>query len=373
MNCWAAKCRSPDFTPRIDDITTAYQPEKIMQGERWNWSGPSHFDYVATDIKTWIANRHPLVEAQLVSFREAFRIPVELSLFATTVVDSDVRLTWRTESEEDNVGFLVFRRVGLSGDMTLIASYDTAGELVGAGTTSHRSNYSWVDQSPPGGEPLFYQLKHVDAVGDTTTINWIEPAYIQDYSGLCLNELMADNEATLTDECGEADDWFEILNTSGVPINLAGCFVTDDLSDRMKHPFTEELVIAPGGRLVLWADNETAQGPLHVAFALSSDGEELALIAPDGMTVLDYVGFDIQFEDHVYMRDPDGTGPWTHGWEPTPGAAKRTPSGLRVPATQRTDDRQHRDPDRRDGRFRLLAGDPESAAGTGGPVRSPAG
>ncbi len=53
---------------------------------------------------------------------------------------------------------------------------------------------------------------------------------------LIINELMASNNSSggIPDEYGEYDDWFEIYNPSGSTINLAGMYLTDDLSSPTK-------------------------------------------------------------------------------------------------------------------------------------------
>lgn len=136
-------------------------------------------------------------------------------------------------------------------------------------------------------------------------------------ASLVINEVQADNENTIADDHGEHDDWFEILNLGAASIDLAGYWVTDeaDLSD--PYLLSGPLPLAPGGRVLLWADGQPDQGVDHLPFRLSSTGETIALLAPDGVTVVDQVTFERQFADRVYQRFPDGGG-WTWGRDPSP-------------------------------------------------------
>src|SRR5947208_8299856 len=106
-------------------------------------------------------------------------------------------------------------------------------------------------------------------------------------SPLVLSEFMADNTHTLSDEDGSFDDWIEIYNTSSSPVNLDGWHLTDDAHDLTKWRFPAANLDA-GGFLVVFAsgkDRRVAGAPLHTQFKLSADGEYLALVEPDGVTI----------------------------------------------------------------------------------------
>ncbi len=309
---------------RLDANAAAYAGEKNRQGGRWNWPG-GYYDWILAVTRAFIADRHPVVVAQLAAFMDEFRVPVELSHFAAEACEPGACLTWRTESEQDNAGFLVYRQDGANGSVDLLASYTDTGELVGAGTSGTPTVYQFQDTTAPSLVSLSYQLAHVSSQGDTTLVDWIEPVYIHDLGGLVFNEVMADNDATVLDEYGESDDWIELHNNAAGRISLDGCFISDDPNVPTKHRFTGGLVIGPGRKLVLWADDQTLQGSRHLGFRLSDDGETVALFAPDGMTLLDQVGFDQQLEDHSYQRFPDGVGDWTYAWNPTPAAPNAAP------------------------------------------------
>jgi hypothetical protein len=132
-----------------------------------------------------------------------------------------------------------------------------------------------------------------------------------------INEWMASNQRTLADPAdGDYEDWFELYNPGTNPVNLAGCYLTDTLSNRFKHLITTNgpHIIPPQGYLLVWADEETGQNTdalgrprtdLHVNFKLSASGESIGLFAADG-AVIDTVEFGPQTNDVSMGRYPDG-------------------------------------------------------------------
>lgn len=142
---------------------------------------------------------------------------------------------------------------------------------------------------------------------------------------LVINELLASNQSTITDEFAEFDDWVEIYNPTGQAINLAGYFLSDNPANLMKWMFPVDAPAATeidaNGYMILWCDNAIAQGPLHVGFRLTADGEVLYLTGPDGVTVIDFIEFGQQQTDISYGRTCDACPNWTYFNVPTPGAA----------------------------------------------------
>ncbi len=102
-----------------------------------------------------------------------------------------------------------------------------------------------------------------------------------------ITEFMASNSRTLADENGEFSDWIEIFNGGTTPVNLGGWYLTDDSSDLTKWQFPATNLNA-GAFLVVFASNKDrriAGAPLHTNFRLSTGGEYLGLVRPDGTNV----------------------------------------------------------------------------------------
>ncbi len=150
------------------------------------------------------------------------------------------------------------------------------------------------------------------------------PIYLPDPT-LVINELMADNDSTFSDEFGEYDDWLEIYNPTDADVLLSGYHLTDDYADQLQWSLPDTSIPA-GGYLVIWCDEDTLQGPLHANFRLSADGEFIGLFGPaaDGNPPVDTKVFDPAIAEVAFGRYPDAG----HTWQllPTP-----TPGGPNVP------------------------------------------
>ncbi|MBN2508309.1 MAG: lamin tail domain-containing protein [Verrucomicrobia bacterium] len=169
-----------------------------------------------------------------------------------------------------------------------------------------RSHGSFPDGQPFHRQPFY----HVTAGGT----NDGRPAPV----AVFINEWMAANAHVLADPAdGDDDDWFELYNPGSNAVDLAGCYLTDTLTNQFKCPITTNgpHVIPPQGYLLVWADEETGQNTdaagvpradRHVNFKLAADGEEIGLFAADG-TPIDTVTFGPQTNDISLGRYPDGT------------------------------------------------------------------
>ena len=140
--------------------------------------------------------------------------------------------------------------------------------------------------------------------------------------GLVINEVMARNSATAADEAGDYDDWVEIANVGATTIDLTGLGLTDHHEGTADFVFPA-MTLAPGEYVVVWADEEPAEGPLHAPFKLDGDGEDVYLT--DGGVVIDQVTFPALGDDVPWGRFPDGDGPWAMLSVATPGTANINP------------------------------------------------
>lgn len=114
---------------------------------------------------------------------------------------------------------------------------------------------------------------------------------------ILISELLADNENGIRDEANELEDWFELINIGNQPVSVSGMYVTDNMANPTKWKIPVGYTLQPGQTLLIWADEDGAQGPLHANFKLSNDGEELALFDTDGTTNLDWLPFGAQAAD----------------------------------------------------------------------------
>ena len=139
--------------------------------------------------------------------------------------------------------------------------------------------------------------------------------------GLFVNEIMAVNDSTIADEAGEYDDWFEIYNAGEESVRLEGFYMTDKKDNLTKWQFpASDIEIVPGEHMIIWCDEDQEQGTSHTNFKLSGSGEFVALVSPDGVTVIDSISFPQQQSDISYGRLVDGGDEWGFFETPSPGA-----------------------------------------------------
>ncbi len=164
--------------------------------------------------------------------------------------------------------------------------------------------------------------RYPNGLGDWEILIVPTPGMENRFPTIVINEIMAQNRLTVSDESGEYDDWIELYNPTGRTLNLSGMFLSDDPDDptRWRLPAVE---IPAQGFLLIWADGDVDQGPLHAGFSLNSDGEVVALFdaIANGNALLDSIEFGEQQADVSYGRYPDGSASLERFRKPTPGTS----------------------------------------------------
>jgi hypothetical protein len=141
---------------------------------------------------------------------------------------------------------------------------------------------------------------------------------------LVINEFSA-SQTIYLDDFDQDEDWIELFNSGNSPVDVGGLFITDNLSNKTKYMIpmgTSQTIIPAGGYLILWADDDVPQGPRHLAFKLSADGEEIGLyqLVGGSLTTINEVAFGKQTANRSFSRIPNGTGPFVETISMTPGA-----------------------------------------------------
>jgi len=127
---------------------------------------------------------------------------------------------------------------------------------------------------------------------------------------LAINELLATNTASVSDQNGEFDDWIELYNNTSSFISLNNAYLSDSYATPLKWKFPDNTTVAPNDYLIVWADNDTSQSGLHANFKLSAMGEQLMLSYASG-NIVDSINFGAQTADVSYARCANGTGAFT--------------------------------------------------------------
>lgn len=147
--------------------------------------------------------------------------------------------------------------------------------------------------SPARAEHEFYSVN----------VNVITPTAGQ----IVFNEFLSLNVNDAINEFGMHEDWIELYNTTGMPLNVYGLYLTDDTLFPARFALPNK-VIQPNGYLTIWADGKTSTTSyIHSNFSLSSAGEKIVLSNGKGV-IVDSVTYGLQLQDTSYGRCPNGTG-----------------------------------------------------------------
>jgi hypothetical protein len=178
------------------------------------------------------------------------------------------------------------------------------------------------------GDTLYYYIQHTDVNGQTgrePRSGW-SSVVIKAIPSLKINEWMADNVTAISDEAGEFDDWVELYSPNSNDQFLDHICLSDSMENpgKWKMPDT---TISGNGFLLLWADEDKSQGPLHMSFKLSSAfGENIYLsyFNGDSYRILDSINFGSMGADQSQGCLPDGIRPLVAQNPSSPGYSNVT-------------------------------------------------
>ncbi|MBK7703148.1 MAG: lamin tail domain-containing protein [bacterium] len=134
------------------------------------------------------------------------------------------------------------------------------------------------------------------------------------YSMVCINEFHT------TSAGGGVDDWVELYNRGGSPLDIGGFYLSDNRTDNLKYQIPAGTILG-AGQFVSF--DETVLG-----FGFSSLGEVIVLTAADGASGLDFHDYAAQTPDVSQGRYPDGAGLWARFAAPTRGATNTAPTAV---------------------------------------------
>lgn len=137
-----------------------------------------------------------------------------------------------------------------------------------------------------------------------------------------LSEFLASNGSDFADEDGNFSDWIEIYNPNAFAIDLADYHLTNDPASPTQWSFPVGTTLNGNSYLIVFATGTSRGLPeLHTDFKISASGGYLALIAPDGTTVIN------EFPNYPTQRTDISYGPAGYLSPPTPGAANGVATG----------------------------------------------
>ena len=190
----------------------------------------------------------------------------------------------------------------------------------------------------PSASPVFFRSRATNAAGttwapDSATFSTTAFSPVTVY----LNEFVAatdnDDPRAVLDADGAPQDWIELHNPAASAIDIGGYFLTDSASQRTKWRFPNPTIIPANGFLLVFASNKNravSGAELHTNFRLAGEGEYLALIQPDGTTIVkDFApAFPTVPEYWSFgLTIPPSNGTYAPFQIPTPRAANSTTAG----------------------------------------------
>ncbi|MCD6394351.1 MAG: lamin tail domain-containing protein, partial [Planctomycetes bacterium] len=117
----------------------------------------------------------------------------------------------------------------------------------------------WRPSAAAGGSPGWDDTGDVPAIGSVV-----------------INEILAHSD-------GYPNDWIELHNTTGEPINIGNWYLSDSGSDLTKYKIPDGTSIGGDGYIVFTQDDD-----FGAAFALSENGETVYLTSGDGTQITGY-------------------------------------------------------------------------------------
>ena len=148
-------------------VELSYLPTKFYNGSSIVYDGP------------WLMNSRNI--AALSFYRVPIDsdygddpLPVSLSNFIAEVDENTIRILWRTESEIENMGFILYKKSLQGNQFREIASYQYVPTLRGHGNSNKANNYSYIDYNVSPGNIYYYILEDVDFSGTKSVHGPIE-------------------------------------------------------------------------------------------------------------------------------------------------------------------------------------------------------
>ncbi len=128
---------------------------------------------VETDLGATVTRSNPYITVSGLSTLSDFAIasvgdnplPVSLSSFQAIGGNGEVFLHWTTESEVNNLGFIIEKATSKEGPFQELASYEYFPELKGQGNTNVPTSYQFTDNEVENNKTYYYRLINVDLNG----------------------------------------------------------------------------------------------------------------------------------------------------------------------------------------------------------------
>lgn len=160
-------------------------------------------------------------------------------------------------------------------------------------------------------------------------------AFAQGRKGLCINEVMVQNDSSVVDDYGLHHSWIELYNSTHAPMEISSVYLTNDSTKPTLYPVPLGDVnteIPALQHVLFWADGEPNKGTFHISFKINP-GETIYIFDADQKTILDKVTIPADLAPNTtFARKADGKGGISQeAWEVRDGGDKYiTPSSNNI-------------------------------------------
>ena len=138
-----------------------------------------------------------------------------------------------------------------------------------------------------------------------------------------INEYSCSNVSGITDAYGENEDWIELYNSGGAPIDLTGWYLSDKATNLTKWMIPSGSINSNGYKMVFCSKRNTVNGnQYHPNFNLSqTEGDWVILSNPSGNVVDSFKIVHMTKSNHSVGRSTNGAPDFKLFTTPTPNAA----------------------------------------------------
>lgn len=141
-----------------------------------------------------------------------------------------------------------------------------------------------------------------------------------------INEVNASNLTNFADNYGEFEDWWELYNTTGAPVDISGWWLSNRPNNPLKWQIPAGTVIPANGRQMVIGSlrDEVSGGYLHASFNLNQAEDDHVILSDASGALVDDFAFSSTNRTqlgHSRGRTTDGAATWSLFTTPTPNAA----------------------------------------------------
>ena len=216
---------------------------------------------------------------------------------------------------------------------------DRAGDVVDEVVTQELTRNTSVTRVPDAAGSVTEAISAAPTPGFPNTAegaaDYTASRYIENETGIVLNEILAANGSVIADEFGNYVDYIELRNTTDRAVDISGFGLSDSEDNPLKWAFPRGTILPAGGYVLVHLSpdyelvaedgtvtlKESRTGAFLAPFGLNKLGETVFLTSAEGF-FLDKIETGSIKKDQVLLRQQDGS--WLRSFAASPGYENST-------------------------------------------------